>query len=128
MMLLQIDDCAVLTVEGLAAPAGALHPVQQAAVDTDATQCGFCTPGFVMAMFAFHHGGEPADTAIVHEALAGNLCRCTGYRPIVAACRRIAHGPADRFVDELPSLAAALSSLPAGAKSAPVAPTFLTPR
>src|SRR5262245_3750656 len=104
MMLPQIDNRAVLTVEGLAGPEGALHPAQQALVDADATQCGFCTPGFVMAMFAFHHGGEPADTAIVHEALAGNLCRCTGYRPIAAACRRIARGPADRFVAELPAL------------------------
>src|SRR5215510_3002028 len=92
MMLPQIDNCAVVTVEGLAAD-GALHPVQQALVDTDATQCGFCTPGFVMAMFAFHHGGEPADNAIIHDALAGNLCRCTGYRPIVAANRRIASLP-----------------------------------
>ncbi len=128
MMLPQIDNCAVLTVEGLAAPDGALHPVQQALVDTDATQCGFCTPGFVMAMFAFHHGGEPADTAIVHEALAGNLCRCTGYRPIVAACRRIAHGPADRFVAELPALADALSALPACANYRHGAQTFLMPR
>ena len=60
MMLPQLDGCAVLTVEGLAAADGTLHPVQQALVDADATQCGFCTPGFVMAMFAFHHGGEPA--------------------------------------------------------------------
>ena len=112
MMLPQIDNCAVLTVEGLAGPDGALHPVQQALVDADATQCGFCTPGFVMAMFAFHHGGEPADIAIVHEALAGNLCRCTGYRPIAAACRRVAHGPADRFVADLPALADALAALP----------------
>ena len=89
MMLPQIDHCAVLTVEGLAAPAGALHPVQRAMIDTDATQCGFCTPGFVMAMFAFHHGGEPARRPIIHEALAGNLCRCTGYRSIVEACRRL---------------------------------------
>jgi xanthine dehydrogenase small subunit len=112
MMLPQIDNCAVLTVEGLAAADGALHPVQQVLVETDATQCGFCTPGFVMAMFAFHHGGEAADNALVHEALAGNLCRCTGYRPIVAACRRIAHGPADRFVTDLPALADALAALP----------------
>src|SRR6516165_1461710 len=112
MMLPQIADCAVLTVEGLAAADGTLHPVQQAMVDADATQCGFCTPGFVMAMFAFHHGGEPADDTLVHEALAGNLCRCTGYRPIAAACRRIARGPADRFVAELPALADALSALP----------------
>ena len=128
MMLPQIDNCAVLTVEGLAGPEGALHPVQQALVDADATQCGFCTPGFVMAMFAFHHGGEPADTAIVHEALAGNLCRCTGYRPIAAACRRIARGPADRFVAELPALADALSSLPVCADYHYGAQTFLVPR
>jgi xanthine dehydrogenase small subunit len=111
MMLPQIDNCAVLTVEGLAAD-GELHPVQQALVDADATQCGFCTPGFVMAMFAFHHGGEPADNALVHEALAGNLCRCTGYRPIAAACRQIAHGPGDRFVADLPALADTLAALP----------------
>jgi xanthine dehydrogenase small subunit len=112
MMLPQLDQRAVFTVEGLAAPDGALHPVQQAMVDADATQCGFCTPGFVMAMFAFHHGGEAADNAIVHEALAGNLCRCTGYRSIVEACRRIAQGPADRFVADAPALAEKLSKLP----------------
>jgi xanthine dehydrogenase small subunit len=112
MMLPQLDQRAVFTVEGLAAADGALHPVQQAMVDTDATQCGFCTPGFVMAMFAFHHGGEAADNAIVHEALAGNLCRCTGYRSIVEACRRIAQGPADRFVADAPALAEKLSKLP----------------
>jgi xanthine dehydrogenase small subunit len=112
MMLPQLDQCAVFTVEGLAAPDGALHPVQQAMVDTDATQCGFCTPGFVMAMFAFHHGGEAADSAIMHEALAGNLCRCTGYRSIVEACRRIAQGPADRFVADAPALAEKLSQVP----------------
>jgi xanthine dehydrogenase small subunit len=128
MMLPQIDNCALLTVEGLAAADGALHPVQQALVDTDATQCGFCTPGFVMAMFAFHHGGEPADSTIVHEALAGNLCRCTGYRPIVAACRRIAHGPADRFIAELPALADALSALSPCAGYRHGAQTFLMPR
>ena len=113
MMLPQIANCAVLTVEGLAHADGALHPVQQALVDADATQCGFCTPGFVMAMFAFHHGGEPPEDAIIHEALAGNLCRCTGYRSIVDACRRIAGGPAERFAGESAATAAALAGLPA---------------
>jgi xanthine dehydrogenase small subunit len=127
MMLPQIDNCAVVTVEGLAAD-GALHPVQQALVDTDATQCGFCTPGFVMAMFAFHHGGEPPEDAIIHEALAGNLCRCTGYRPIVAACRRIANGPADRFVADLSALADALSALPPCTDYRRGPQTFLMPR
>src|SRR5258708_2631211 len=128
MMLPQIDNCAVLTVEGLAGPDGALHPVQQALVDADATQCGFCTPGFVMAMFAFHHGGEPADTAILHEALAGNLCRCTGYRPIAAAFPRGAPGPGHRFVAELPALADALSALPVGVDYHYGEQTFLAPR
>jgi xanthine dehydrogenase small subunit len=128
MMLPQIDNCAVLTVEGLAAPDGALHPVQQAMIDTDATQCGFCTPGFVMAMFAFHHGGEGADSAIMHEALAGNLCRCTGYRSIVEACRRVASGPADRFVADAPALVETLSALPPCVGYRHGAQTFLAPR
>jgi len=86
----QIDGAELLTVEGLTPPGAALHPIQQALVETDGTQCGFCTPGFAMAMFAFADGGEAADDATIHEALAGNLCRCTGYRPIVEACKRIA--------------------------------------
>jgi xanthine dehydrogenase small subunit len=127
MMLPQIANCAVLTVEGVAEPDGSLHPVQQALVDADATQCGFCTPGFVMAMFAFHHGGEPADDALVHEALAGNLCRCTGYRSIVDACRRVARGPADRFARESAATAAALARLPDCTDYRHGAQTFLLP-
>ncbi|MGZ5881411.1 MAG: xanthine dehydrogenase small subunit [Xanthobacteraceae bacterium] len=128
MMLPQLDQRAVFTVEGLAAPDGALHPVQQAMVDTDATQCGFCTPGFVMALFAFHHSGEAADSAIMHEALAGNLCRCTGYRSIVEACRRIAQGPADRFVADAPALAEELSKVPPCTDYRYGAQAFLMPR
>ena len=112
MMLPQIDNCALLTIEGLAAADGSLHAVQQTLVDAHATQCGFCTPGFAMAMFAFHHCGEPAADELIHESLAGNLCRCTGYRSIVEACRRIAPGPADRFVAEAPAIAQALAALP----------------
>src|SRR5882724_1644557 len=128
MMLPQVDNCAVLTVEGLAAADGALHPVQQAMVDADATQCGFCTPGFVMAMFAFHHGGEPADDAVIHDALAGNLCRCTGYRSIVEACRRVARGPADRFVAETAATTQALADLPPCPDYRAGAQVFLMPR
>src|SRR4029077_585372 len=83
MMLPQIDNRAVFTVEGLAAADGALHPVRQAMIGTDAPQCGCGTLGVVMPMFAVHHAGEPAENATMHEALAGNLCRCTGYRSIV---------------------------------------------
>ena len=89
----QADGKAVLTVEGLAARNETLHPVQQALVDTHGSQCGFCTPGFVMAMFAFHHGQQtdnqaPLNDDTIHNVLAGNLCRCTGYRPIVDAMRQ----------------------------------------
>jgi len=128
MLLPQIANCEVLTVEGLAAPDGTLHPVQQALLDADATQCGFCTPGFVMAMFAFHHGGEGADASLIHEAMAGNLCRCTGYRSIVEACRRIAPGPADRFVAQEAATGAALASLPACNSYGADGQVFLRPR
>ena len=89
----QIDGQAVRTVEGLRRPDGAPHPVQTAMADADATQCGFCTPGFVMSAYAFAAGGEKADLETIHDALAGNLCRCTGYRPIVEAMTRIAGLP-----------------------------------
>src|SRR5262245_55529641 len=115
MMLPQLDNCSVLTVEGLAAADGTLDPVQQAMVDADATQCGFCTPGFVMAMFAFRHGGEPADDTLIHDALAGNLCRCTGYRAIVDAYRLAARTGVDRLAPESAVTVEALASLPASA-------------
>lgn len=93
MVVPQLDGHAVLTVEGLAKRDGTLHSVQQSLVETDATQCGFCTPGFAMAMFAFAQGGEERSDEAIHEALAGNLCRCTGYRPIVEACRTMRADP-----------------------------------
>ena len=64
---------------------GQLHSVQQAMVDCHGSQCGFCTPGFVMSLFALQKNSTEADSHQAHEALAGNLCRCTGYRPILAA-------------------------------------------
>jgi xanthine dehydrogenase small subunit len=99
MMVPQLSGCEVLTVEGLAAADGRLHPVQAALVEADATQCGFCTPGFAMAMYAFSQDGSGRDDATIHEALAGNLCRCTGYRPIVEACRGLQAAPAGCLAD-----------------------------
>jgi xanthine dehydrogenase small subunit len=85
-----LDGCQVLTVEHLRQQDGALHPVQQAMVDCHGSQCGFCTPGFVMSMFAVYQGREEAPSeSQVDDALAGNLCRCTGYTPIVAAAGRM---------------------------------------
>jgi xanthine dehydrogenase small subunit len=88
MLLPQLDGLDVLTVEGISRN-GELHEVQKLLVETDGTQCGFCTPGFVMSMYAFAQGEEPRDDSHIHEALAGNLCRCTGYRAIVDACKKI---------------------------------------
>ncbi|WP_296597241.1 xanthine dehydrogenase small subunit [Phenylobacterium sp.] len=79
-----LDGRAITTVEGLGRE-GALSPVQQAMVDTHASQCGFCTPGFVMSLEALRRAGGPTDADSLKDALAGNLCRCTGYGPILAA-------------------------------------------
>ncbi|MDO9501190.1 FAD binding domain-containing protein [Falsiroseomonas sp.] len=77
-LLGQLHGQAIRTVEGLRGPDGGPHPIQRAMAESDGTQCGFCTPGIVMTAWAHaREGGE------VHEALAGNLCRCTGYRPIL---------------------------------------------
>jgi xanthine dehydrogenase small subunit len=88
MLVPQLDGLEVLTVEGISRD-GELHEVQKLLIETDGTQCGFCTPGFVMSMYAFAQSSEPRDEAHIHEALAGNLCRCTGYRAIVDACKKI---------------------------------------
>ncbi|MFT4995479.1 MAG: xanthine dehydrogenase small subunit, partial [Paraglaciecola sp.] len=92
----------LITVEHLADDAN-LHPVQQAMVDHHGSQCGFCTPGFVMSMFAFYHRANHAEQAVDREqidlALSGNLCRCTGYRPIIDATLSACAGQAkDQFI------------------------------
>ncbi|WP_428465204.1 xanthine dehydrogenase small subunit [Photobacterium minamisatsumaniensis] len=75
----------LITVEDLQSNDHSLHPVQQAVVDFHGSQCGYCTPGFIMSMFALGKNSPNASKAQVMESLAGNLCRCTGYRPIVDA-------------------------------------------
>ena len=80
-----LDGCQVLTVEHLRGADGALHPVQQAMVDHHGSQCGFCTPGVVMSLFALWLNQTRPGVARIEDALAGNLCRCTGYDKIVRA-------------------------------------------
>jgi aerobic-type carbon monoxide dehydrogenase small subunit (CoxS/CutS family) len=80
----------VRTVEGLSGPGGALHPLQQAFHETHALQCGFCTPGFLMAIEPMLGQVGELDDARLRELLGGNLCRCTGYDSIVQAVR-LAH-------------------------------------
>jgi xanthine dehydrogenase small subunit len=86
-----VDGKALFTVEFLRRQAdGRLHPAQQAMVDCHGSQCGYCTPGFVMSLWsAYHSHSEPLPETELRSALAGNLCRCTGYRPILEAGRRM---------------------------------------
>ena len=89
LFLPMLDGCRLLTVEDLRAPDGSLHPVQRAMVEAHASQCGFCTPGFVMALYALYRERGVARETPIAEWLAGNLCRCTGYGPILEAARRM---------------------------------------
>ena len=92
-----VDGMALWTVEDLAAQDGALHPAQQAMVDNHGSQCGFCTPGFVMSMFGMYQNhvckGQAITRELAQEELSGNLCRCTGYRPILDAAQAMAALP-----------------------------------
>lgn len=106
----QLDGKALLTVESLRDGAG-LHPVQQAMVDSHASQCGFCTPGFVMAIYAGTLNGVEPQRPAINEMLAGNLCRCTGYTPIIEAART-ALGQARPCAQAQAALMAQLQALP----------------
>ena len=111
LLLGQLDGAELITIEDLAS-GGELHPLQQAMVDAHASQCGFCTPGIVMSLFAAYHSGQPVTYAGLCDQLAGNLCRCTGYRPIIAAALQTSVGePADRFAATSQERAAALAAL-----------------
>ena len=84
-----LDGKELITVESLKGADGALHPVQQALVDCHGSQCGFCTPGFVMSLFALYKSAPKPSRQEINDAIAGNLCRCTGYRPIVDAAQKM---------------------------------------
>ena len=81
---------AVTTIEGLAGGDGALHPMQQAFIDCDAFQCGYCTPGQIMSAVALVAEGHAHDAASIREGMSGNLCRCAAYPNIVAAVEQAA--------------------------------------
>ncbi len=83
-----LDGCHVVTIEALADMNGALHPVQQAMVDEHGSQCGFCTPGIVMSLYGLWLQSPNPSTSEIEKALQGNLCRCTGYEPIIRAARK----------------------------------------
>lgn len=117
-----VDSCLVflpmlhgqqlITVENLKHPSGALHPVQQSLVDAHGSQCGFCTPGIVMSLFALFKSKEPVTGEDMEDALTGNLCRCTGYKPIIeAASRACVAGSVDHFTAREPDTIALLRSI-----------------
>ncbi|MGB9107276.1 MAG: 2Fe-2S iron-sulfur cluster-binding protein, partial [Telluria sp.] len=106
-----LDGKALFTVEDLQQAGGALHPVQEALVECHGSQCGFCTPGFAMSLWGMYlkqDGGCPSRREI-DDTLSGNLCRCTGYRPIIAAARRMTELPRVDFDRE--ALASTLRGL-----------------
>ena len=118
-----VDSCLVflpmlhrkqlITVENLRHPNGDLHPVQRALVDLHGSQCGFCTPGIVMSLFALYKNHPRPDRTTIEDAFAGNLCRCTGYQPIIAAAQRAcAEGNADQFNKGEEATLALLNSIP----------------
>ncbi len=98
-----VDGMALWTVEDLAAADGTLHPAQEAMVQCHGSQCGFCTPGFVMSLWGMYQNhvcqGRTVTRELAQEELSGNLCRCTGYRPIFDAAQQMAQLPVVR-VDE----------------------------
>ncbi|MBE7939571.1 MULTISPECIES: xanthine dehydrogenase small subunit [Ramlibacter] len=123
-----VDGLALWTVEDLAAEGAPLHPAQEAMVRCHGSQCGFCTPGFVMSLFGMYQNhvarGDTVTRALAQRELSGNLCRCTGYRPILDAACAMADLPAVA-VDEQ-ALARQLADLaPAPASEAYAAPTTL---
>ena len=93
-----VDGMALWTAEDIAAVSGQLHPVQTAMVECHASQCGFCTPGFVMSLFAMYQNytskGRAISRELAQQELSGNLCRCTGYRPILDAAQMLDKLPA----------------------------------
>jgi xanthine dehydrogenase small subunit len=98
-----LDGRALFTVESLGRE-GALHPVQQAMVDLHGSQCGFCTPGFVMSLYAAQCEGVATDATSLKDVLAGNLCRCTGYGPILTAGQAMGAAPAPDITEALAAI------------------------
>jgi len=85
MLAMQAEGCDVVTIEGIASPDGTLHPMQEAFRDCHGLQCGYCTPGMVMAAIDLTRRHPEPDDATIRAGLEGNLCRCTGYENIVRA-------------------------------------------
>jgi len=121
LFLPQLQGKAVRTVEGIAAPDGTLHPVQQAMVDHHGSQCGFCTPGFVVSMATAHLSGRTDHD----DVLAGNLCRCTGYAPIIRAAQSVEASPVPDHMRDIPLHLAEKTQIPAPVTSDALADWYM---
>jgi xanthine dehydrogenase small subunit len=111
MLVGQLHGCDLVVVDDLVRD-GSLHPVQAAMVKHHASQCGFCTPGFVMSLFTLYHAGHAPTRVEIVDHIAGNLCRCTGYRPIVDAAREACTGKAlDHWANAAGTTAKALREI-----------------
>ncbi|WP_114948792.1 (2Fe-2S)-binding protein [Microvirga calopogonii] len=93
-LAVQAEGCTITTIEGLAGPDGTLHPIQQAFLQEDALQCGYCTPGQIMSAVACIREGHAGSDDEIREFMAGNLCRCGAYPNIVSAVRKAAEAAA----------------------------------
>ncbi|MBM4161002.1 MAG: xanthine dehydrogenase small subunit [Ignavibacteria bacterium] len=103
----------LITVENLKGPAGELHPVQQALVNAHGSQCGYCTPGIVMTLFALYKSASKPSREEIADTLAGNLCRCTGYRPLLEAAAEACSGDGrDEFAKDEARVVDLLNSIP----------------
>ena len=124
LFLPQLEGKAVRTVEGITGPNGQLHPVQQAMISHHGSQCGFCTPGFIVSMAAGHLNGNKDHD----DTLAGNLCRCTGYAPIIRAAGEAATLPIPDWLSKdadfiCPQISSGGEAEGRGGQTAPLRPT-----
>ena len=130
VLAVQVDGRSVTTVEGLAAPDGALHPVQRAFHEQHALQCGFCTPGMIMvSVDLLRENPDPTEEEI-REGISGNLCRCTGYQNIVRAVHVAAGAMAEERSapsEEAPAFNMAAADTPPVQPSAPAQPAEVAP-
>lgn len=115
LFLPMIHGKQIITVENLAQTIDTnkvLHPVQKLMVETDGSQCGYCTPGIIMSLFALYKNHNNPSVAVIADALTGNLCRCTGYQPIIEAAQKACiHGGADHFSENENEVISKLSKI-----------------
>ncbi|MFH0865742.1 MAG: xanthine dehydrogenase small subunit [Bacteroidota bacterium] len=121
LFLPMIHGKQLITVENLAQILNGekiLHPVQQLMVELDGSQCGYCTPGIVMSLFALYKNHHIPSVGIIRDALTGNLCRCTGYQPIIEAAQRACtHNGVDHFTEKENEIISLISKITAGEKT-----------